>query len=33
MANAPTFCQDGARGFFRIDEKIIRGDSSKSLEK
>ena len=27
-ANGPTFCQDGVRDFFRIDEKIIMGGGS-----
>ena len=29
----PTFCQCGARDFFKIDEKTIEGGSSKSSEK
>ena len=31
----PIFCQDGARVFYKIDDKIYRGggDSSKSSEK
>ena len=30
---SPIFCNDGAREFFKIDEKIGRGGSSKSSEK
>ena len=32
-ANPYTFCQDGARDFFKIYEEIIEGGSSKSSEK
>ena len=28
--NCPPFCQDGARDFFKIDEKIVGGGNSNS---
>ena len=32
-ANAPTFCQDNTRDFFKIDEKIIRGGVVTNLQR